>query len=102
MHVIEVAPEGAGWMLTGLGEPLFFHSGRWAEQSARRLAAAVASNGGFAELRIFDRGGRLAGALRFTPPPLFEAAPQPRRGAPLAVHDRRRALARPQRYAVCG
>ena len=82
MHVIEVAPEGVGWMLTGPGEPLFFHSGRWAEQAARRLAAAFASTGQFAELRIWDRAGGLAGAIRFRPAQLFDSPPQPRR--PLA------------------
>jgi hypothetical protein len=79
MQLIEVAPQGAGWMLTGPGEPLFFHSGRWAEQTARRLASAIAEAGHFAELRIWDRAGGLAGALRFKPPHLREAAPEPRR-----------------------
>jgi hypothetical protein len=65
VHFVQVMPQGVGWSVHGCGEPLFFRSGRWAEQTARRLAQALARGCAGVELYIHDRSGSLAGRFVF-------------------------------------
>jgi hypothetical protein len=65
MLLVQVLPQDIGWTVVGGGEPLFFRSGRWAEQAGRRLAAALAATRGSVELCIRDRSGEIAGRLCF-------------------------------------
>lgn len=65
--VISVAPAGEGWALKSdeLGEERLFQSGGWAETAARDLASRAARDGRAAEVRIYIRGGALAGVLNY-------------------------------------
>ena len=65
--LISVAPAGEGWALKSdeLGENRVFESGGWAETAARDLASRTAEAGRAAEVRIYIRGGALAGVLRY-------------------------------------
>lgn len=65
MRVFKVSAGSLGWQLSGLGEPTFFRSGARAELAARRLALAAARCGEPVELQVFDRGGAMAGQVRF-------------------------------------
>jgi hypothetical protein len=65
--LISVAPVGDEWAIRSdaLDEDLFFQSGGRAESAARDLASRRAAEGQAAEVRIFIRGGALAGVLSF-------------------------------------
>ncbi len=65
--VISVAPVGDDWALRSedLAEDMVFHSGGRAETAARDLARRRAAEGHAAQVRIFIRGGALAGVLNF-------------------------------------
>ena len=64
VRTVEVLPEGVGWSVHGCGEPLFFRSGRWAENTARRFAQALSSDGHAVDLYIRDRSGSLVGRFQ--------------------------------------
>ena len=65
--VISVAPAGEGWAIRSedLAEELHFQSGGRAEHAARALADSRARAGRAAELRIYLRGGELAGVVDY-------------------------------------
>lgn len=65
MRILKIVAEGPGcWQLTGLGEPIYFRTGRAAEATGRRLAQAAAETGPV-ELQVYDLSGDLAGRVRF-------------------------------------
>jgi len=65
IRVISVRPAGNGWSVhsDGLDGEMMFLSGAKAEAAARRLAGDLARNGESSEIRIYLRGGALAGRL---------------------------------------
>jgi hypothetical protein len=65
--LISVAPVGEDWAIQSdaLPEDLVFRSGGRAETAARDLARRRAADGQAAEVRIFVRGGALAGVLTY-------------------------------------
>jgi hypothetical protein len=64
---IELFPSSEGWALKSpvLREPVFFRSGRAAEDEARALAARLVRAGQTAELVVTLRDGSLGGRLAF-------------------------------------
>ncbi len=69
VQVIDVEPLGQGWMVrqAGAANPQVFRSGAKAEAAARALGARLAKAGQAAEVRIFLRGGALAGRISCAP-----------------------------------
>ena len=67
--LITVAPAGESWAIhtDHLPEDLVFPSGGKAEAMARALAQSVAQMGKAAEIRVYLRGGALAGVLTYAP-----------------------------------
>jgi hypothetical protein len=67
-RIISVTPVGDGWSVASdaFDSEMMFLSGAKAEAAARRLARTMAQSGESAEIRIFLRGGALAG--RFAVP----------------------------------
>ena len=63
--VISVTPAGDGWAVNSdaFDNELLFKSGGRAETAAHGLAERYANAGRSAEVRIFVRGGALAGAF---------------------------------------
>ena len=61
-HLIEVTPTSGGWTVTADAvEVMVFRQGGQAEQSAKRLGAAMAQAGSGAEVRIHLKDGSLGG-----------------------------------------
>lgn len=73
--LISVSPAGEGWAIhsDALAADLVFPSGGQAENAARALAHRKAEEGRAAEVRIYLRGGALAGVLSY-PSPLGRAS----------------------------
>ncbi len=68
-HLIEVTPTSGGWAVTADAvEVMVFRRGGQAEQSARRLGAAMAQAGSDAEIRIHLKDGSLGGRWVCHPP----------------------------------
>ncbi len=67
-RIISVTPVGDGWSVASdvFASEMMFLSGAKAEAAARRLAGTLARSGESSEIRIFLRGGALAG--RFAVP----------------------------------
>jgi hypothetical protein len=76
-QIISVTPVGDGWAVTtdAFDSDMMFLSGAKAEAAARRLARTLAQNGQNAEIRIFLRGGALAGRFAVPAAPMAMAAP---------------------------
>jgi hypothetical protein len=68
-QVILVEPCGDGWRVRSehITSELTYRSGREAEDAAKRLGAKCAEGGDRAEIRIYLRGGALAGRFICTP-----------------------------------
>jgi hypothetical protein len=66
-HLISVKPEGEGWAIHSADpdEDLTFPTGGRAESAARLLAHRKALEGMTTEVRVYVRGGALAGVLNF-------------------------------------
>ena len=64
-RTISVQPVGDGWSVTSdaFDSEMMFLSGAKAEAAARRLAETLARNGENSEIRIYMRGGQLAGRV---------------------------------------
>ncbi len=72
MNLISVEPLGDGWTvrLDEFGNDMVFRRGSDAEDAAKRLGKRIAEAGHPAEIRVFVRGGVLAGRFICEPRPL--------------------------------
>jgi len=63
VRLISVEPFGDSWTVRSsqIANDLVFGSGREAENAAKRLGEQIAEAGDAAEIRIYVRGGALAG-----------------------------------------
>jgi hypothetical protein len=70
MQTVSVVPADVGWAVRSdaIDNEMMFISGAKAEESARRLAQALAKAGDLVEVRIHVRGGDLAGRFFCLPP----------------------------------
>ena len=69
LHSVTVSPAQGGWMVQtdALKGPLMFRSGGRAEDTAWRIARALADNGAWAEITVTTRDGHRVS--RFLCPP---------------------------------